>query len=315
MNHICIAPFSCDDIDGIINLWNRELPIDSINKNLFITKILLDEHFDKNNFLVAKKNGSLVGFVVGASVKETIYKDVDPENIRCWITSMAVSEDYRGKGLGKKLLSGLLEYFRNCGKKECYIATYPYGYFVPGLDTKLYPDAINVFKHFGFNDVHNPLSMDANIVLLDMGKEFRNKIEKLKVEGIEIISFEQKYILSYLDFMRNMTSDWYRVARHNLMDMTRNLFNPDQITIAVHNGEVIGYCQFEGSHFGPFGVSDKYQGKGIGTILLGRTLEKMRMYGYHDAWVLWTDDVAAKVYSKFGFKETRRFTVLKNDSF
>ena len=115
--------------------------------------------------------------------------------------------------------------------------------------------------------------------------------------------------------MRSMTSDWYRVARYNLHDMSRNLFNPDQITIAVQGNVVIGYCQFEGSHFGPFGVSDKYQGKGIGTILLGRTLEKMRMYGYHDAWVLWTDDVAAKVYGKFGFKETRRFVVLKNDQF
>jgi len=143
--------------------------------------------------------------------------------------------------------------------------------------------------------------------------EFKAKVEKLKSEGIEIISYQQKYILSYIDFMRSMTSDWYRVARHNLMDMTRNLFHQDQITIAVQNEKVIGYCQFEGSHFGPFGVADSHQGKGIGTILLGRTLEKMRMYGFHDAWVLWTDDLAAKVYSKFGFKETRRFVVFKKE--
>jgi GNAT superfamily N-acetyltransferase len=91
------------------------------------------------------------------------------------------------------------------------------------------------------------------------------------------------------------------------------MFFHDQITIAIHKEEVVGYCQFEGSHFGPFGVSEKYQGKGIGTILLGETLKKMRMYGHHDAWVLWTDDLAAKVYSKFGFKETRRFVTLKKE--
>jgi mycothiol synthase len=315
MENIRIFPFCGSDIDEIVELWNNELPKDSINKNLFISKVLLDEHFDRNNILIAKAGEKIVGFIIGATVKEAIYKDVDPDNIRCWITAMAVSGEFRKNGIGKTLLTQLLEHFRESGKRECYIATYPYGYFVPGLDVKVYAEAIRFFERFGFIEANKPLSMDANIVLMDLGIEFKNKIDKLKNEGINIISYEQKYILSYLDFMRSMTSDWYRVARHNLLDMSRNLFNPDQITIAVHEGEVIGYCQFEGSHFGPFGVSDKYQGRGIGTILLGRTLEKMRMYGYHDAWVLWTDDIAAKVYGKFGFKETRRFSVLKNDRF
>lgn len=311
MNNIIIEPIKGKDIDAIVELWNRELPVDSINKNLFISRVILDEHFNPENVLIAKKDDEVIGFVIGAFVKEAIYKDVDPENIRCWITSMAVNTKYRKTGLGKELLTKLLNHFIACGKKECYIATYPYGYFVPGLDEKLYAPAINFFKSFGFEESYRPLSMDANIVLMDLGEEFKNKKEKLKKEGIEIISYEQKYILSYLDYMKSMTSDWYRVARHNLLDLARNLFNPDQITIAVKGDEVVGYCQFEGSHFGPFGVSDKCQGMGIGTILLGRTLEKMRMYGYHDAWVLWTDDLAAKVYSKFGFKETRRFSVLK----
>ncbi|HEY9186895.1 MAG TPA: GNAT family N-acetyltransferase [Ignavibacteria bacterium] len=313
MENIKILPITGEDIDGIVDLWNEELPIDSINKNLFIAKVILDEHFEPENVLVAKDGNKIVGFIVGATVKEVIYPDVDPQNIRSWITSFAISKEYRKKGLGKKMLNTLLDKFKKDGKKECYIATYPYGYFVPGLDVKLYKDTISFLEYFGFKEVYRPLSMDANITLLDLGNEFKAKVEKLKSEGIEIISYQQKYILSYIDFMRSMTSDWYRVARHNLMDMTRNLFHQDQITIAVQNEKVIGYCQFEGSHFGPFGVADSHQGKGIGTILLGRTLEKMRMYGFHDAWVLWTDDLAAKVYSKFGFKETRRFVVLKKE--
>jgi mycothiol synthase len=58
-------------------------------------------------------------------------------------------------------------------------------------------------------------------------------------------------------------------------------------------------------------VSDAYQGRGIGTVLLARTLERMRMQGYHNAWVMWTDDIAAKVYSKYEFTETRRFSILR----
>jgi GNAT superfamily N-acetyltransferase len=108
-----------------------------------------------------------------------------------------------------------------------------------------------------------------------------------------------------------MPTDWVRVERRNLRKMTEGGFSPEQITVATKDGEIIGYCQFEGSHFGPFGVSDAFQGRGIGTVLLARTLERMKCAGYHDAWVMWTDDIAAKVYGKFGFHETRRFALLK----
>ena len=314
-----ITHISGNDITSVVELWNRELPIDSINKNLFISRVLLDEHFKKENVLIAKvpketkEDNEIIGFIIGATVNEAIYKDVDPDNIRCWITAMAVSKKYRNMGVGKKLLTTLLNQFSASGKKECFIATYPYGYFVPGLDVKAYSSGIEFFKHFGFNENDHPLSMDANIVLLDLGEAFEQKTDKLKKDGIKVVSYEDKYILSYLGFMRSMTYDWYRVARENLLNLSRNIFFHDQITIAIHGEEVVGYCQFEGSHFGPFGVSEKYQGKGIGKILLGETLKKMRMHGYHDAWVLWTDDIAAKVYSKFGFKETRRFVTLKKD--
>ena len=315
---VIIAPISSNDISLLVELWNRELPIDSINKNLFISRVLLDEHFKKENVLVAKlpttkKEDEIIGFIIGNTVNESIYKDVDPNNIRCWITAMAISKKYKNMGVGKKLLTALLEQFSTNNKKECFIATYPYGYFVPGLDINVYSSGIKFFEHFGFKENNRPLSMDANIVLLDLGQEFEQKVNKLKKDDIEVVSYDDKYILSYLDFMKSMTYDWYRVARQNLFDLSRNNFLHDQITIAIHKEEVVGYCQFEGSHFGPFGVSEKCQGKGIGTILLGETLKKMRMYGYHDAWVLWTDDLAAKVYSKFGFKETRRFVTLKKE--
>jgi mycothiol synthase len=76
----------------------------------------------------------------------------------------------------------------------------------------------------------------------------------------------------------------------------------------------LGYCQFEGEHFGPFGVREDCQNQGIGTVLLAHCLQAMRAAGHHNAWVLWTsDDTAAKVYSRFGFTVTRRFAVLRRE--
>jgi predicted GNAT family acetyltransferase len=43
-----------------------------------------------------------------------------------------------------------------------------------------------------------------------------------------------------------------------------------------------------------------------------KCLQTMRRKGLHNAWVLWTsEETAQKVYSRFGFKETRRFTILR----
>jgi mycothiol synthase len=314
MEKIKISPISGEDIISLVDLWNKVLPQDQITVNTFISKVLLDENFDEKNVLVAKNENSIVGFIVGATVKSKIYKEVDPDNVRSWITSIVIDPEIQKKGIGKKLVLNLLDHFKEENKKECFIATYPYGYFTPGIDLNIYPQTISFFKHLGFEEKYKPLSMDSNIVLIDFREMIDKKRNELKKEGIEVIPFEKKYLLSYLKFMKNsMPFDWLRVARNNLIDLTKGSFCEDQIFIAMKETQVIGYCQFEDSHFGPFGVADAYQGKGIGTVLLAKTLERMRMKGLHNAWVIWTDDIAAKVYSKFGFKETRRFVVLSKN--
>jgi GNAT superfamily N-acetyltransferase len=110
----------------------------------------------------------------------------------------------------------------------------------------------------------------------------------------------------------HMPGDWVRHARELLTDITKGLSDYDQIVVAQHKREIVGYCQFEGEHFGPYGVAPDYQGKGIGTALMAKCLATMRRKGLHNAWVLWTsDETAEKVYQRFGFRETRRFAVLR----
>ena len=156
--------------------------------------------------------------------------------------------------------------------------------------------------------------MDASIVKFNLPEEIKAKQSEIKRKGIEIRPYCRSDLVGFMSFLeKSMPSDWVRVARRNLRKISEGGFRPDQITVAVKGSAIIGYCQFEGSHFGPFGVSDAHQGMGIGTLLLAKTLEQMHREGHHDAWVMWTDDVAAKVYAKFGFKETRRFVVLKKE--
>jgi N-acetylglutamate synthase-like GNAT family acetyltransferase len=94
--------------------------------------------------------------------------------------------------------------------------------------------------------------------------------------------------------------------------ITLGEFRPDNVWIAHESGRVRGYCQHDNAgRFGPFGVSASERGRGIGAVLLFRCLHAMRSKGLHNAWFLWTDDKVAKLYAEAGFRESRRFALLK----
>ncbi len=313
-----VAAISSRDVSDVIKLWNKVMPLDAVTLDSLEARVLLDENFDKNTFLIAKAEKHVAGFIVGTYARRVPLLDHDPKGDRCWITAFGLDDKYRKKGVASKMFSALFEKFKSLGKNECYVATYAPGYFVPGIDIREYPGTISYLQKIGFEETYRPLSMDAPLALFKVTPEAEEKEKRLLDSGVVVRPYSRTDLLSFIKFLEgNVPADWLRVSRVNLKDLTRGIFQTDQIFVAVAPGqndgetEVIGYCQFEGAHFGPFGVADKYQGRGIGTVLLGRTLERMRAKGQHAAYVLWTDDVAAKVYSKFGFKETRRFSVMK----
>jgi predicted N-acetyltransferase YhbS len=280
----------------------------------FESRILLDDNFDPDYFLLARDNNALVGCILGAYAKRMPLGDADPNGTRSWITALAVDPLVDMTRVGGMLLRELGQKFAAIGKTECFVSTYPPGYFTPGVDQNNSTSLLKCYLDNGYIKVREALSMDSSIVLFQAGKAVEEKEKQLRQRGIQIRPYRREDLLRFLKFLElTMPSDWVRVERRNLKKMSEGGFNENQITVVAHEDEIIGYCQFEGSHFGPFGVSDKYQGQGIGTVLLARTIERMKTEGFHDAWVMWTDDLAAKVYGKFGFKETRRFAILRKE--
>ena len=71
--------------------------------------------------------------------------------------------------------------------------------------------------------------------------------------------------------------------------------------------------QLRSIRLSPFGVAERYQGIGIGTVLLARALASMVERDLHHAWVLWTGERAARLYARFGFRVSRRFAVLHKE--
>ncbi|HZO91516.1 MAG TPA: GNAT family N-acetyltransferase [Chthonomonadaceae bacterium] len=309
---ITVRGYRADDETALLALWNTALPYDPIDRRTFHRKVLLDPNFDPNWLCLAEADDELVGFCL-CLIRRVPLEKVGLSPDQGWITALGVHPNRQGQGVEAALLDRALPLFRDAGRSEILLSPYTPNYFVPGLDETHYGPMLKLLtEQFGFEVVSRPISMDANIVLFD-GTPYVEREAQLRAQGIAVRSLLPQEVPTLLQFLNaHMPGDWVRHARDLLLDVTKGLADYDQFLIALREGEIAGYCQFEGEHFGPYGVREGMQGQGIGTVLMARCLEAMRRKGLHNAWVLWTSqETAQKVYSRFGFRQMRRFAVLR----
>lgn len=311
MSFLTIRGYRCDDEEALLEVWSTTLPFDRIDQRTFHRKVLLDPNFDPDYLLVAEVERCVVGFCL-CLIRRVPMDKIGLEPDRGYITAFGVHPQWRSQGAGSALLERAFQLFREAGRSTVLLSPYTPNYFVPGVDVNRYADGLAFLQKRGFEILNRPLSMDANIVQFDYSP-YAEREAKLREQGIDVRPMRPFEIPLLMQFLQaSMPGDWVRHARDVLTDATKGLATDDQFIIALQQDEVVGYCQFEGEHFGPFGVRDDLQGRGIGTVLMAKCLTVMQGKGLHNAWVLWTsDDAAQKVYSRFGFRETRRFAVLR----
>lgn len=294
------------DEAAVIDLWNRCLVRDTVTPQVFRRKVLLDPHFDPAGFRLAWHGGALVGGCLAMG-------RAGLSGTTGWLRMIFVHPDRRRQGIGSRLLREALEHLRRAGKTLVQVAVGP-NYFIPGVDVHAYAAAVPFFEAHGFVRGGESISMDASLVQYEVPAEARRVEERLRAEGISVTLLEPDDILPLLAFLERAFPHWVEPARELLVWCTHGWADYDQFLIArTAEGKVVGYCQYNGEHFGPFGVDPAEQGRGIGTVLLARCLERMRARGYHSAWFMWTGERAARLYRRFGFVETRRYVSMRRD--
>lgn len=310
-----IRPFETRDTEGLLRVWARSLPIDPITPSDFRRRVLLCEHFQRESLMVAEAAGEIAGFVLSYWRRFPLgTHGLEPE--RGFITMFAVDPAHRRRGVATRLFDAVEGHLRALGKRRVSIAPFPENYFIPGVDVEAHADALRFLEGRGYRrGPADAIAMDANIAKFAVGPEIEAKRRALAEEhGIDVRPYTDADFLAFNAFMeREMPPSWPLEVRHNLREAERGRFDKDSIWIAVRRatGEVVGWCQHVGDHFGPFGVSEACQGLGIGSVLLAHTLATMRAKECHCAWVLWTGDRAAQgVYSRLGFTVTRRFALM-----
>jgi hypothetical protein len=75
----------------------------------------------------------------------------------------------------------------------------------------------------------------------------------------------------------------------------------------------VGYCQWDGEHFGPFGVREGLRGKRIGAKLFVEAMRRIKEADGRTVWFNWADPDAARFYNRYGLDATRQFAIMRLD--
>ncbi len=306
-----IRPYRAGDETALLRSWNSALSRDPINATTWRMKVLLDPNFDPEGCLVAEVEGEARGFLLSLVRRVPFFNDgLEPE--AAWITAFGVDPAYQGGGLGTALVTAALDRLRGLGRTSVTLAPYVPNYFTPGADVAAYGPGIRFLEQRGFSVVSRPLSMRAELTGFQTPPHIAETAGRLRAEGIIVRPVVPSDIVPVLTFIqRHFAWDWHREASGVLLDLFAG--DPRQVgmVVAVQGDEVLGYAEHRAERYGPFGVNPELRSRGIGRMLLAKMLTEMLKKNYHAAWFLWTDENAARLYSQCGFREVRRFAVLR----
>jgi L-amino acid N-acyltransferase YncA len=151
MNHLVIRSASTSDLSDILSIYNegiadRIATLETTTKDEPYIRDWFDRHKDRYQVLVAELDGYVVGW---ASLNEynsrEAYRGVAD-------LSIYIKREYRGKGIGRKLLSSIEEIAKGYEFHKIVLFTFPFNGLGQGLYRKQGFREVGVFQNQGVLD-------------------------------------------------------------------------------------------------------------------------------------------------------------------
>jgi len=304
-----ISPAQWCEIPAIIDLLSAAMPVDGITSARFTRQVLLDPSHDADGFLVAKSGNTIAGVCVAAARNPPLDEN---DAQRGFITLLAVDARFRRQGIGTKLIAAAEARLAARGRSVVLVSPYGPGYFTPGIDIAAYPAAVNLFGKLGYEQASRPISMQTDLWQLKEPEFVEQTRRKLALAGVKIEPYRVELTRPILDFAQSEFGlDWFTTYHQTMQSILRG-DDAGRIVAAHQDGKVLGISHHDGERFGPIGVAASARGRGLGHLLMFATLGNQKRAGLRCAWFLWSDDrTAARLYHAGGFKEIRRFVVMR----
>lgn len=308
--------FKNGDEVGIVELWNHVLQHDPINQTRFRNQVLLDPNFDPQGLFVAFREEKIVGVIL-AITRKLPMQGTELESDTGWITFFMVHQSQEREGIGQGLMERAVAYIQKQGAEKLFFSSYAPNYFLPGIDEKRYPSGFAFLQKEGFRRVYSPVAMHRTLTDYVYPKNVQALKGERQQEGYSFGPVQDGDFYELIQFAnQHFNPDWGRAIREGVLQG----LEPSQILVAKKHNQVVGFAMYGGyegirERFGPFGVDENEQGKGLGKILLHETLHTMKQQTIMGAWFLWTSETSAAghLYLKNGFETFRTFHVMVKD--
>ena len=302
-----------DYLAAVLAVWNRTLTRNPISEDRFVRIVLGDPDYrpgDDSGFLVATQNDEPIGFV-RAIIRYWPNDRLGLEPDVGWIPYFAVDPAHQRTGVGSLLLQSALDFFRRHGRKRvwvCGTTTSAPGSLMPGVDEEAYPAARPLLEEHGFVVDQYGFSMARSIVDFDVEEHRRAAWES--GPDIVVSTLAPDRVDDFLTFVADaLPGAWCLAGRAKVQSGRLH-----EILIATLDGRIVGYCQWDGEHFGPFGVSPAARNRKVGAKMFTEAVQRIRESDGRTVWFNWADENAKRFYDRFAFAVTRRFTILRRDA-
>ena len=289
---VTLRPYLGGDEKGIVDAWNAALTYDPITLDRFVRSVLCDANFQPEGLVVAAEGERIIGFVLAVERRVPLF-GADLEPATGWVTAMGVRPEWQRQGVGRALLAAAEHFLAARGKERVLVSPYAPNYFWPGVDREAYPRAYALLEAAGYARRYVAAAMDRSLVGFRVPEDVRRVEEARVAEGYAFLPLAPERLTAVVDFAhREFSPDWGRSVREAALHGTAW----EQTLVALDPaGRVVGFAMhgaYGGSpeRFGPFGVDARERGKGLGKVLLYKSLEAMAARGLHGAWFLWTGE-------------------------
>ena len=273
-----IRTYRSEDLSAITEFLNANLDYDSLNESLLREKLTEDPNWEPKKALICNDNDKILGFMQGVirDIRGTRYG---------YIKLMAVDKNYRRQGIARILYEKLENSFRFDNVDVVRIYDVPMNYFMPGIDPR-YTEALCFAMRTGFIRFGDSVNLTVNLNESDWDTSEEEKA--LKILGIEVRRAEAHEKQNVIDFVKEEWTLWTHEVEMAYKD------NPPSIHVAKLRGKIKAFSAHNGNNkgtgwFGPMGTHPDLRGKGIGSILLKRCLNDMRLMGQKSAIIPWVD--------------------------
>ena len=275
-----IRAYEAGDRERLVELLSKTLAHDAMDDALFGERVLDDPDFDPELNLVGTVGGTVAGFIAGAPANERLQC---PAGVKLF----AVATDHRRRGLATRLLDELETRLQARGAARCVAIGAGNNRLAQGLDVR-YTAALCLLLGCGYEPTGVTQDMEV-----DLGRV-----------GLDTASAEAAALEGGVGFRRATAADedWLRDGVERELEYPNAGGAPlgrrwaylalqglRREPAAVHVAHDVGsgaFLGFAANHaarrgaLGPMGVSKRARGRGVGEVLLKRSLRDLRDAGY-----------------------------------